>query len=71
MLDKYIKINESRIICGQTSSGIWYCKELPAEDTKQLEDLIGKINKILNIANKKTEKKEGKKSPPKPSLVKM
>ena len=67
MLDKYIKISESRMVCGQTSSGVWYCKELPAETTKQLDKLIGEVNNIMNKYNKK----ERNKTSPKPPLVKM
>ena len=51
MFDRYIKINEKRIIAGQTSSGVWYCKELIAEDTKELKELIGNVNLILNEYN--------------------
>ena len=53
MLDRYIKINERVIISGQTSSGIWYCKELPANDPKEADVLIGKLNSIYNKYNKK------------------
>lgn len=53
MLDKYIQLKENKIVCGQTSSGVWYCKEVPAESTKELKILIGEINKILNEYNKK------------------
>ena len=54
MLDKYIKINERVIISGQTSTGIWYCKELPAKDPKEADLLIGEMNRIYNTYNKKT-----------------
>ncbi len=60
VLDKYIKINERVIISGQTSGGVWYCKELPAETTKEADDLIGKMNAIYNKYNKKV--KEDKKT---------
>jgi len=60
VLDKYIKINDKQIVVGQTASGIWYCKELPANTTDELEILIGKINKILNEANEKKDNKEKK-----------
>ena len=53
MLDKYIKINERVIISGQTSSGIWYCKELPSADPKEADKLIGEMNTIYNKYNKK------------------
>jgi len=55
VLDKYIKINDKQIIAGQTAAGIWYCKELPANTTKELRNLISEINSILNKANKKEE----------------
>ena len=55
VLDKYIKINDKQIVAGQTSAGIWYCKELPANTTKELKTLIGEINSILNKANEKEE----------------
>jgi hypothetical protein len=52
MFEKYITIKESKIVCGQTSSGTWYCKELPADSTKEMECLIGEVNRILNRFNK-------------------
>lgn len=55
VLDKYIKINEKQIIAGQTAAGVWYCKELPANTTKELRNLISEINIILNKANEKEE----------------
>jgi hypothetical protein len=56
MFDRYIKINEKRIIAGQTSSGIWYCKELIAEDTIELKTVINDVNIILNEFNNETKK---------------
>ena len=61
MLDKYITIKDKPITCGQTSNGIWYCKELPAETVKELDVLIGEINQILNKYNNKQETKKSKK----------
>ena len=58
MFDKYIKINEKRIEAGQTSSGVWYCKNLIAETPKELETLISEVNKILNQYNNDKEKKK-------------
>ena len=58
MFEKYITIKESKILCGQTSSGIWYCKELPAETTAELKVLIGEVNTILNKYNGAKTKKE-------------
>ena len=60
MFDRYIKINEKRITAGQNSSGSWYCKELIAETTKELKELISEVNQILNEYNQngKEKKKE-------------
>ena len=52
MFEKYIVINETKIICGQTGSGTWYCKELPANNTKELDGLIAEVNGIMNKYNK-------------------
>jgi len=51
MFEKYIMIKDNKILCGQTSGGIWYCKELPANDMRELNFLIGETNKILNKYN--------------------
>ena len=56
MFEKYIVVNEAKIICGQTASGTWYCKELPANNTKELDPLINEVNTILNKYNKAIEK---------------
>ena len=56
LFEKYITIKENKIICGQTSNGIWYCKELPADSTAELKILIGEVNQILNEYNNKKEK---------------
>ena len=56
MFEKFKIINEAKIICGQTSSGTWYCKELPANNTKELDHLISEINSILNKYNTETSK---------------
>jgi hypothetical protein len=60
MFEKYIMINEAKIICGQTSNGTWYCKELPANNTEEVDTLIGKINIILNKYNKEISKEPRK-----------
>lgn len=52
MLDKYIQIKDRQIICGQNAGGMWYCKELPADNTCELNKLIGEVNSILNTFNK-------------------
>jgi len=68
MLDKYIKINDKEIIAGQTSGGIWYIKELPAENPKQLDALIGELNIICNKYNKQNDgSKKNKKLPSPPT----
>lgn len=74
MLDRYYKITEKQIICGQSSNGNWYCKELPANNTIELRVLIGEVNKILNEYNKlngKETKPKKKKETPSIKNVKM
>jgi len=67
MFDKYVKkINEKKIVAGQTSSGVWYCKELVAETTTELKLLIGEVNNIMNKYNNEKRKK----FPPRPLLKK-
>lgn len=69
MLDIYNKINDKQIILGQTSSGIWYCKELPCDCVKQADKKIGEINKVLNKYNVcKKEKTVSKKKEAKPPV---
>lgn len=63
MFEKYITIKESKIIAKQTSSGIWYCSELPADTIKELDQLIGDVNKILNKYNNGKEKTPKKEKP--------
>jgi hypothetical protein len=62
MFEKYIMIRDSKIICGQNNSGVWYCKELPADNIKELDSLINDVNCILNKYNieKKKEKADMK-----------
>jgi hypothetical protein len=60
MLDKYIAIKESSIIAKQTSGGIWYCSELPAKTTQELDLLISEVNKILNKYNEPDKPKKTK-----------
>ena len=67
MFEKYITIKESKIIAKQTSSGIWYCSELPADNVKELDALISEVNVILNRYNNG----EGKKPSPKKPKVRM
>lgn len=51
MFEKYITIKESNIVAKQTSGGVWYCSELPARTTVELDSLIGEVNTILNKYN--------------------
>jgi len=52
MLDKYIKMDDAVIVCGQDAkTSMWYCKELPAHTTAEADVLIGEMNKILNKYN--------------------
>jgi hypothetical protein len=60
MFEKYIVINEAKIICGQTGSGTWYCKELPAKNTNEMDALICEVNSILNKYNANEEKESAK-----------
>jgi len=57
MFEKYISIKESNIVAKQTSGGVWYCSELPARTTMELDGLIGEVNKILNKYNDNNVKK--------------
>lgn len=66
MFEKFISIKESKIIAKQTSTGIWYCSELPADNVKELDALIGEVNKVLNKYNKKGVEK--KTTPTKPEV---
>ena len=56
MFDKYISVEENGK-AGQTSNGIWYCKEIPFKDDVDLKDKITRINKVLNEVNKDGGKK--------------
>ena len=70
-ITKYIQIRDRQIVCGQNSSGMWYCKDLPVETTEELEKQIGEINRILNKYNRTnhtTTKKEKKLSKPKAKI---
>lgn len=60
MFEKYITIKETNIVVRQSSSGMWYCSELPARTPKELDDLIGEVNKILNGYNNITNIKKPK-----------
>ena len=64
MLDRYIKINERVIISKQTSSGVWYCAELPSETVKEADQLIGQLNTVYNKYNKTTTISKKKETTP-------
>lgn len=51
MFEKYILLNDKKIVFGQNNSGIWYCKELPADTLDEMDVLINKANVILNKYN--------------------
>lgn len=53
MLNQYIKINEKIIESKQTSGGIWYCSSVTSETVKEMDKLIGDLNKVYNNYNKK------------------
>jgi hypothetical protein len=57
MFEKYIMIKDTKIEAKQTSTGIWYCSNLPAENVRELDALIGDVNKVLNKYNKKEKDK--------------
>ena len=63
MFEKYITIKESKIIAKQTSSGVWYCSELPADTTQELDLLINDVNRILNKYNNGKQPKPKKEKP--------
>ena len=54
-MEKYLILNDSHIIAGQNNQGVWYCKELPAKDIRELDSLIGEVNRVLNKYNKPKE----------------
>lgn len=63
MFDKYVVVNDTKILCGQNATtGAWYCKELPAQTIKEADKLIGDMNKILNKHNKGKPVRENKKN---------
>jgi len=65
MLDKYIKINEKVIESKQTSAGVWYCSSVTAENVKEMDTLIGELNKVYNKYNKGDKNKKNTPAPPK------
>ena len=65
MFEKYITIKESNIVAKQTGGGVWYCSELPARTTIELDGLIGEVNTILNKYNNNIKKPKETKTDPK------
>lgn len=63
MFEKYLTIKESKIVAKQTSSGVWYCSELPADTTQELDLLINDVNRILNKYNNGKQSKSKKEKP--------
>jgi len=57
MFEKYIMIRDAKVLFGQNNQGTWYCKELPADNLKEMDTLINDANTILNKYNKKEERK--------------
>jgi len=62
MLDRYIKVNEKKIVAGQTAAGVWYCKELVAETPSHLKQLVADVNNILNEYNAESKNEKPKKN---------
>lgn len=61
MFEKYIMIRDSKVLFGQNAtSGAWYCKELPANDLKEMDQLMTEANVILNKHNAEKKIKEAK-----------
>jgi len=52
---RFIIKRETNILCGQNNSGMWYCKELPANSTKEMDKQINEMNRILNKYNMKKD----------------
>ena len=64
MFEKYITIKESKIVAKQTSNGVWYCSELPADTVRDLDALIGEVNTVLNKYNRVVVDAKAKKITP-------
>lgn len=60
VLDKYVTINERQIISGQDKDKLWFCKEFPAETTKEVKEIITELNRIYNEANKEITDQKSK-----------
>jgi hypothetical protein len=59
MFEKYITIKDTKVLFGMyPSTGAWYCKDLPADNLKDMDNLIPEAIRILNKYNgvKKEEK---------------
>jgi len=57
MLDRYFKIEVEKVKARQNADGTWVCSEVKANSVKELDNMIGEINRILNKYNKCNEKK--------------
>jgi len=67
ILNRYIIKPESRFVFGQDArTKEWYCKELPTQDMKEADALIGEANRICNKYNKQNEGGRNKKPPTTP-----
>jgi hypothetical protein len=52
MFEKYITIKDTKILVGMyPSTGAWYCKELGADNTKELDALMADVTVVLNKHN--------------------
>jgi len=71
MFEKYIMIKDKQIIAKQTSNGLWYCSELPANSVEELDLLISKVNNVLNKYNKGEENGSSTSISPKKPRVRM
>lgn len=57
MFEKFKKLDfDDKIKCGQNCNGLWYCKEINANDVKELDFLIGDVNRVLNKYNNSDNK---------------
>jgi Zn-finger protein len=56
VLDKYIITNADKIITGQNSNGIWYCKECHAGSSSESKQLMSEMNSIFNELNAEQKK---------------
>ena len=60
MLDRYFKIEVEKVKARQNADGTWVCSEVKANSVKELDNMIGEINKVLNKYNKENGEKKKK-----------